>query len=57
MTNQELAFRISQITTEDMEKVGDEYFLDNEIACVWYGPTHLALPYEGLRFWNKFGDG
>jgi len=34
MTNQELAFRISQINNEDMEKVGDEYFLGKEIACV-----------------------
>jgi len=24
MSNQELAYRLSQITTEDMEKVGDE---------------------------------
>jgi len=35
MSNQELAYRLSQITAEDMEKCGDEYFLDNEIACVW----------------------
>lgn len=35
ITNQELAYRVSKVTCDELAAVGDEYFLDNEISLVW----------------------